>query len=126
VLIVSTLGLYRLLHGVNVQVLNVHAEKALTSLLARNVPVDLFGARRLRTRAGPREIFSQTAAGESLGVRARREGTYPGFAAVRERVVAQKAMQSRARALHPSMRLLVGQVQVQGIALDAADSPQVQ
>ncbi|RFO97283.1 peptidylprolyl isomerase [Rhodoferax lacus] len=89
-----------------------------------------------------RELFFQTEVGVGLGVQPRlihsrfgfhiidvlerREGTTPGFEAVRERVAAQLAMQSRAKALHQYMSLLVGQAQVEGVALDAADSPLVQ
>lgn len=56
----------------------------------------------------------------------RRSGSQPPFEEVRERIVAQLALQSRARALHQYMTLLVGQAQVQGIDLDGADSPLVQ
>lgn len=56
----------------------------------------------------------------------RRSGSQPPFEEVRERIAAQLAMQSRARALHQYMTLLVGQAQVQGIDLDGADSPLVQ
>lgn len=155
--------LFAVTQGVNVQVLTVHAEKALISLLGKNVPVDLFGklAGELSncptsTQGGDlgwvgpedcapelaKELFFQTEAGVGLGVQPRlihsrfgfhiidvlerREGTTPGFEAVRERVAAQLAMQSRAKALHQYMSLLVGQALVEGIALDAADSPLVQ
>jgi len=89
-----------------------------------------------------KELFFQTEVGVGLGVQPRlihsrfgfhiidvlerREGSTPGFEAVRERVAAQLAMQSRAKALHQYMSLLVGQAQVEGVALDAADSPLVQ
>jgi peptidyl-prolyl cis-trans isomerase C len=56
----------------------------------------------------------------------RREGKSLAMDEVRERVAAQLAMQSRAKALHQYMRLLVGQAQLEGLALDAADSPLVQ
>ena len=155
--------LFAVTQGVNVQALTVHAEKALISLLGKNVPVDLFGklAGELSncptsTQGGDlgwvgpedcapelaKEMFFQTEAGVGLGVQPRlihsrfgfhiidvlerREGTTPGFEAVRERVAAQLAMQSRAKALHQYMSLLVGQALVEGIALDAADSPLVQ
>jgi peptidyl-prolyl cis-trans isomerase C len=45
---------------------------------------------------------------------------------MRKRVAAQLAMQSRAKALHQYMSLLAGQAMVEGIELDAADSPLVQ
>ena len=56
----------------------------------------------------------------------RRKGKTLEYGEVRERVAAQLTMQSRAKALHQYMSLLVGQAQVEGIALDAADSPLVQ
>ena len=61
-----------------------------------------------------------------IDVLERRDGKTLAFDEVRERVAAQLAMQSRARALHQYMTLLVGQALVEGIALDAADSPLVQ
>jgi peptidyl-prolyl cis-trans isomerase C len=87
-------------------------------------------------------MFFQTEVGVSLGVQPRlihsrfgfhiidelerREGTTPDFEAVRERVAAQLAMQSRAKALHQYMSLLAGQAKVEGVELDTADSPLVQ
>lgn len=56
----------------------------------------------------------------------RRTGKTPPYEAVSERIAAQLAMQSRARALHQYMALLVGQAQVEGMALEGADSPLVQ
>lgn len=89
-----------------------------------------------------KEMFFQTEAGVGMGVQPRlihsrfgfhiidvlerREGTTPGFDAVRERVAAQLAMQSRAKALHQYMRLLVGQAEIEGLEMDGADSPLVQ
>jgi peptidyl-prolyl cis-trans isomerase C len=61
-----------------------------------------------------------------IDVLERRDGTTQSFDAVRERVAAQLAMQSRAKALHQYMSLLAGQALVEGIALDTADSPLVQ
>ena len=45
---------------------------------------------------------------------------------MRDRIDALLAMQSRARALHQYMTLLVGEALVEGIDLDGADSPLVQ
>ncbi|CAN5564852.1 peptidylprolyl isomerase [soil metagenome] len=56
----------------------------------------------------------------------RRAGKQPAYAEVRERIAALLAMQSRARALHQYMSLLVGEALVEGIDLEAADSPLVQ
>ena len=56
----------------------------------------------------------------------RRAGKQPAYAEVHERIKALLAMQSRARALHQYMSLLVGEAQVEGIALEGADSPLVQ
>lgn len=56
----------------------------------------------------------------------RRVGKQPAYEEVRERIAALLTMQSRARALHQYMTLLVGQALVEGIALEGADSPLVQ
>lgn len=56
----------------------------------------------------------------------RRAGKQPAYAEVRERIAALLAMQSRARALHQYMSLLVGEALVEGIDLEGADSPLVQ
>lgn len=61
-----------------------------------------------------------------IDVLERRGGRQPSFREVRQRIAAELAMQSRARALHQFMSLLVGQAQLQGIDLDGADSPLVQ
>lgn len=56
----------------------------------------------------------------------RREGRQIGYGEVRERVAEHLAMQSRAKALHQTMRLLAGQALVEGVELDAATSALVQ
>ena len=56
----------------------------------------------------------------------RRAGKQPAYAEVRERIATLLAMQSRARALHQYMSLLVGEALVEGIDLEGADSPLVQ
>ena len=56
----------------------------------------------------------------------RRAGKQPAYAEVHERIKALLAMQSRARALHQYMSLLVGEAQLDGIELEGADSPLVQ
>ena len=155
--------LFAVTPGVNVQALSVHADKALISLLGRDVPVDLFGKLAAELSncptstqggdlgwVGPQDcapelattLFFQTETPVGLGVQPRlihtrfgfhiidvqerRDGKALAFDEVRERVAAQLAMQSRAKALHQYMTLLVGQALVEGIELDAADSPLVQ
>ena len=56
----------------------------------------------------------------------RRAGRLPAYEEVRERITALLTMQSRARALHQYMSLLVGEALVKGIDLEGADSPLVQ
>ena len=61
-----------------------------------------------------------------IEVLARRAGKQPAYEEVQERITALLTMQSRARALHQYMSLLVGEAQVEGIDLEGADSPLVQ
>ncbi|MDP1893492.1 MAG: peptidylprolyl isomerase [Hydrogenophaga sp.] len=61
-----------------------------------------------------------------IEVLGRRKGRLPEFEQVQERIQAQLALQSRSTALRQYMQLLVGQAQVEGIALEGADSPLVQ
>jgi peptidyl-prolyl cis-trans isomerase C len=56
----------------------------------------------------------------------RRKGKQLAYDEVRERVAAQLAMQSRAKALHQYMSLLAGQALLEGVELDSADTPLVQ
>ncbi|MFZ2295292.1 MAG: peptidylprolyl isomerase [Polaromonas sp.] len=56
----------------------------------------------------------------------RRAGKQPAYEEVRERITTLLTMQSRARALHQYMSLLVGEALVEGIDLEGADSPLVQ
>ncbi len=56
----------------------------------------------------------------------RRKGQQKAYAQVSERIAAQLALQSRAKALHQYMSLLVGRSLVEGLDLEAADSPLVQ
>ena len=88
------------------------------------------------------ELFHQKQAGWGMGVHprlihtrfgfhiievlGRRKGKQLAFEEVSQRVTAQLSMQSRAKALHQYMSLLVGQALVEGIELDGADSPLVQ
>lgn len=61
-----------------------------------------------------------------IDVLERREGRQASFEEVRDRVAAHLTLNSRSRALHQYMRLLVGQAVVEGVELDGADSPLVQ
>lgn len=61
-----------------------------------------------------------------LEVLGQREGEQKNFDDVRARIATQLTLQSRAKALHQYMRLLVGQAQIEGIELEGADSPLVQ
>ena len=61
-----------------------------------------------------------------IDVISRRAGKQPAYDEVRERIDALLAMQSRARALHQYMSLLIGEALVEGIELEGADSPLVQ
>lgn len=56
----------------------------------------------------------------------RRKGRQAPCEQVSERIATQLAAQARARALHQYMSLLVGQAQIEGVALQGADSPLVQ
>lgn len=56
----------------------------------------------------------------------RREGKQARYEDVQERIAAQLTLQSRARALHQYMSLLVGQARVEDVDLQGADSPLVQ
>jgi peptidyl-prolyl cis-trans isomerase C len=88
------------------------------------------------------ELFHQAQAGLRLGVHPRlihtrfgfhiiqvlatRKGKQAPYEEVRERIAAQLTLQSRAKALHQYMSLLVGQSLVEGVHLERADSPLVQ
>jgi peptidyl-prolyl cis-trans isomerase C len=61
-----------------------------------------------------------------LEIQGQRTGQQKTFGEVRERITAQLTLQSRAKALHQYMSLLVGQAVIEGIALQGADSPLVQ
>ena len=61
-----------------------------------------------------------------IEVLGRRKGTRKTYDQVQARIAAQLALQSRARALHQYMSLLVGAATIEGIDLQGADSPLVQ
>jgi peptidyl-prolyl cis-trans isomerase C len=155
--------LFAVTPGVNVHALTVHAEKALLSLLGKDVPADQFA--RLASELsncptstqggdlgwiGPNdcapelanELFFQKDTQWGMGVHprlvhsrfgfhilevlGRRKGQQKNFEEVSQRISAQLTLQSRAKALHQYMRLLVGQAQVEGLEMEGADSPLVQ
>ncbi|MEY4737070.1 MAG: hypothetical protein RL302_1389 [Pseudomonadota bacterium] len=155
--------LFAVTPGVNVHALSVHAEKALLSLLGKDVPETRFVqlASELSncptsTQGGDlgwigpddcapelaNELFHQKHASWGMGVHprlvhtrfgfhiievlGRRKGKQLAYDEVRERVAAQLAMQSRAKALHQYMSLLAGQALLEGVELDSADTPLVQ
>jgi peptidyl-prolyl cis-trans isomerase C len=146
-----------------VHALTVHAEKALLSLLGKDVPETRFAqlASELSncptsTQGGDlgwigpddcapelaNELFHQKHSRWGMGVHprlihtrfgfhiievlGRRKGKQLEYAEVRERVAAQLAMQSRAKALHQYMSLLAGDALVEGVELESADTPLVQ
>ncbi len=61
-----------------------------------------------------------------LDVRERRPGRLPPFEEVQERIALQLAQQNRARALHQYIRVLAGRAAVEGVELEAAESPLLQ
>jgi peptidyl-prolyl cis-trans isomerase C len=56
----------------------------------------------------------------------RKQGRQLSFEDVRERIAVQLAQQSRAKALHQYIQLLAGQAVIEGVPLEASDSPLVQ
>lgn len=61
-----------------------------------------------------------------VDVAAREEGRRLSFEEVRERIAAELTQQARATALHQYMQLLAGRALVEGVDLEAADTPLVQ
>ena len=155
--------LFAVTPGVNVHALTVHAEKALLSLLGKDVPADQFVrlAGELSncptsTQGGDlgwigpndcapelaNELFFQKDTQWGMGVHprlvhsrfgfhilevlGRHKGQQKSFEEVSQRITAQLTLQSRAKALHQYMRLLVGQARVEGLEMEGADSPLVQ
>ncbi len=155
--------LFAVTPGVNVQALTVHAEKALLSLLGKDVPADRFAQVAAEmsncpssTQGGDlgwigpddcapelaKELFDLKHAQSGTGIHPRlihsrfgfhiidvlerRPGIQKTYDAVHERIKAQLTLQSRAKAMHQYMSLLVGEALVEGITLEGADSPLVQ
>jgi peptidyl-prolyl cis-trans isomerase C len=94
---------------------------------APELATELFHLQHAQTGTGVHPRLFHTRFGfHIIDVLERRSGTQPAYEEVRERIAALLTMQSRARALHQYMTLLVGEAEVEGIALDGADSPLVQ
>lgn len=94
---------------------------------APELATELFHLKHAQTGTGVHPRLLHTRFGfHIIDVLERRAGKQPAYEEVRERIAALLTMQSRARALHQYMALLVGQALVEGIELDGADSPLVQ
>lgn len=88
---------------------------------------ELFHLQHAQTGTGVHPRLFHTRFGfHIIDVLERRSGKLPAYEEVRERIAALLTMQSRARALHQYMSLLVGQALVEGLVLEGADSPLVQ
>lgn len=94
---------------------------------APELATELFHLKHAQTGTGVHPRLFHTRFGfHIIDVLERRSGRQPDYEEVRERIAALLTMQSRARALHQYMSLLVGQALVEGIELEGADSPLVQ
>ncbi len=94
---------------------------------APELATELFHLQHAQTGTGVHPRLFHTRFGfHIIDVLERRSGRQPDYEEVRERIAALLTMQSRARALHQYMSLLVGRAQVEGIELEGADSPLVQ
>lgn len=94
---------------------------------APELATELFHLQHAQTGTGVHPRLFHTRFGfHIIDVLERRSGTQPAYEEVQERITALLTMQSRARALHQYMSLLVGEAEIEGIALEGADSPLVQ
>jgi peptidyl-prolyl cis-trans isomerase C len=94
---------------------------------APELATELFHLKHAQTGTGVHPRLFHTRFGfHIIDVIERRAGTQPAYEDVHERILALLTMQSRARALHQYMSLLVGDAEVEGIALEGAESPLVQ
>ncbi len=94
---------------------------------APELATELFHLKHAQTGTGVHARLFHTRFGfHIIDVLERRSGRQPDYEKVRERIAALLTMQSRARALHQYMSLLVGQALVEGLELEGADSPLVQ
>lgn len=88
---------------------------------------ELFHQKHLQWSVGVHPRLVHTRFGfHILEVLDRRAGQQLSYDEVHERIAGQLTLQSRARALHQYMSLLVGQAQVEGLDLEGADTPLVQ
>ena len=88
---------------------------------------ELFHLKHAQTGTGVHPRLFHTRFGfHIIDVLERRKGKQALYEEVHERIAAQLTMQSRARALHQYMSLLVGQALVEGVDLEGVDSPLVQ
>ena len=94
---------------------------------APELATELFHLQHAQTGTGVHTRLFHTRFGlHIIDVIERRSGIEPAYEEVHERIAAILTMQSRARALHQYMTLLVGHADIEGIALAGADSPLVQ
>ena len=94
---------------------------------APELATELFHLQHAQTSTGVHPRLFHTRFGfHIIDVLERRSGILPAYEEVRERIAVLLTMQSRARALHQYMSLLVGEAEIEGIALEGADSPLVQ
>ena len=87
---------------------------------ARSALVDLRSDTVTRPTAAMRQAMAHAAVGDDVF------GDDPTVNALQQRIAALLTLQSRGRALHQYMSVLAGQAMVEGVELDAADSPLVQ
>ena len=94
---------------------------------APELATELFHLQHAQTGTGVHPRLFHTRFGfHIIEVLERRSGRQSGYAEVQQRIAALLTMQSRGRALHQYMRVLAGRALVEGVQLDAADSPLVQ
>ena len=94
---------------------------------APELATELFHLKHAQTGTGVHPRLFHTRFGfHIIDVIERRPGIQPTYEDLHERISALLKMQSRARALHQYMSLLVGEAEVEGIVLEGADSPLVQ
>jgi len=94
---------------------------------APELATELFHLQHAQTGTGVHPRLFHTRFGfHIIDVLERRSGRQSAYGEVRERIAALLTLQSRARALHQYMCLLVGEAGVEGITLEGADSPLVQ
>ena len=94
---------------------------------APELATELFHLQHAQTGTGVQTRLFHTRFGfHIIEVLERRNGRQPAYAEVQQRIAALLTLQSRGRSLHQYMSVLAGQALVEGVALDAANSPLVQ